>query len=43
MVFPYYYVYSSKVGSNFSFSIVNFSDLSLLLPLNNITKIVLTY
>ena len=43
MVFLYNYVYSSKVGSNFSFSIPNFSDLSLLPPLNNIAKVVSTY
>ena len=30
MVFLYNYIYFSKVGGNFSFSIPNFSDLSLL-------------
>ena len=43
MVFLYNYVYSSEVGSNFSFSFPNFSDLSLLPPLNNIAKVVSTY
>ena len=38
MVFLYNYVYSSKVRSDFSFSIPNFSDVSLLPPLNNIVK-----
>ena len=43
MVFLYNYIYFSKVGSNFSFFIPNFNNLSLLPPLIKTTKVVSIY